>query len=701
MAGEFRVGDIIGGDYEVLKWIGAGGMGNVYRVRHTMMNSDYALKTLSADKVTEVAWRRFQNEAQAIARMSHPNIVGIYNLGLHEGRLPYYVMDILEGDTLNDLLRDRGPMPVKEALTLFVELCGGFGYAHKKGIVHRDIKPPNIVLLNKPAPNCKAKIVDFGIAKLSGIKDPQNQFLTSAGEVCGSPYYMSPEQTVGQRIDARSDIYSLGCTLFEALTGAPPLRGRSAVDTMMMHQTTAPPSLKTASGGKEFPESLETIMATLLAKEPMNRYQSMEQVAQDLSAVLAGEQTAVNTAINPYAAQMQRAGAEKDATGKFRARERLYQPEEDSDDSGGGLNKPLIALVAVAIIATGGGVGGFLYWKNQTTSHKTVTASAAPAAAAKPQQFEALCKSGPTELKDAENVIEDNDRNKTPPSVSLKETTPYSHLGLHAGRPSRIFDFPSDITIGDIRSTYNTFAPGAVGTRYYLDNDVLSFTPDPILLKYPQYVKRFRKGDLKGLHISGNSATNDLLKVTHTIPGVSKLQFGHCPKLTVDCFKYIADMPSLTALQFDDESFSPEQLSHLPLLSKIPEIGFSYQKDADPYLKLIKGSPAVKTLVLTRSTVGRKGFEYIASLPNLVKLVLEGSEISSADIKLLAGMPKLKAIFFTEQKIDALMLSSLKKLKNVEFMSIDVNAAAPMSDARLMADLNWMKFQRFEKARED
>ncbi|MBS2007756.1 MAG: serine/threonine protein kinase, partial [Cyanobacteria bacterium SZAS TMP-1] len=183
MAGEFRVGDIIGGDYEVLKWIGAGGMGNVYRVRHTMMNSDYALKTLSADKVTEVAWRRFQNEAQAIARMSHPNIVGIYNLGLHEGRLPYYVMDILEGDTLNDLLRDRGPMPIKEALALFVELCGGFGYAHKKGIVHRDIKPPNIVLLNKPTPNCKAKIVDFGIAKLSGIKDPQNQFLTSAGEV--------------------------------------------------------------------------------------------------------------------------------------------------------------------------------------------------------------------------------------------------------------------------------------------------------------------------------------------------------------------------------------------------------------------------------------------------------------------------------------------------------------------------------------
>ncbi|MBS2007755.1 MAG: hypothetical protein JST01_11985, partial [Cyanobacteria bacterium SZAS TMP-1] len=498
-----------------------------------------------------------------------------------------------------------------------------------------------------------------------------------------------------------SDIYSLGCTLFEALTGAPPLRGRSAVDTMMMHQTTKPPSLKIASGGKEFPESLEGIMATLLAKEPMDRYQSMEQVAQDLSAVLAGEQTAVNTAINPYAAQMQRAGAEKDATGKFRARERLYKPEENTEDSGSGLNKPLIALVAVAIIAIGGGVGGFLYWKNQTATHKTVTASTTTGAAAQPQQFEQLCKSGPTELEDAESAIDDSSRNKTPPTVSLNQTAPYSHTGLHAGRPSKIFDFPEDITIGNIKSVYNTFAHPAFGTKYYLDKDLLSFTPDPILVKYPQYVKRFRAGDLKTLHIYGNDATNDLLKLTHTIPGIKKLQFGDCPKLTVDCFKYINAMPSVNILQFDNDSFSAEELSHLPLVTRVPEIGFSYQKDADPYLKLIKGSPSVQTLVLARSKVGRKGFEYIASLPNLVKLVLEGSKISSADIALLANMPKLKAIFFTEQKIDALMLSNLKKLKNVEFISVDVNAAAPMSDRRLMSDLNWMKFQRFEKARED
>src|ERR1700679_2108490 len=155
---EFQVGDVIGGTYQVLHWIGAGGMGNVYCVRHTIMQTEYALKTLSADKVTEVAWRRFQNEAQAIARMSHPGIVAIYNLGLHDGRLPYYVMDLLKGQSLMEMIRIQGPMEVNLALSLFAELCGAFAYAHKKGIVHRDIKPANIVLLDVPEAACRAKI---------------------------------------------------------------------------------------------------------------------------------------------------------------------------------------------------------------------------------------------------------------------------------------------------------------------------------------------------------------------------------------------------------------------------------------------------------------------------------------------------------------------------------------------------------------
>ena len=684
----------------MLSWIGAGGMGNVYRVRHNMMDSDYALKTLSADKVTEVAWRRFQNEAQAIARMSHPNIVGIYNLGLHENRLPFYVMDLLEGDTLNDLLRDHGPMPMRDAMKLFIELCGGFGYAHKKGIVHRDIKPPNIVLLKKPESTCRAKIVDFGIAKLSGIKDPENQFLTNAGEVCGSPYYMSPEQTIGQRIDARSDIYSLGCTLFEALTGAPPLRGRSAVDTMMMHQTTVPPTLKVASGGKDFPDSLENLIATLLAKEPMDRYQTMELVAQDMTTILAGGETAVNAAINPFAAQVQKIQkSQKDQQGMTsntnggRVGGRLYQAEEDKESASGAGGK-IIALLS-ALLIVGGAAGGFFWWKSQTAAKQaTVVKTQNPTPV--PDDVTIVSQG---ELDEAEDVMTDKSKNMPPPTVSLNDTKPYSHIEIRNGVQWRVFEFPTDFVVGKIKSNYEGYATNCRGIRTYRAIESLSFMPVPALLKYPQYVKRFRPNELRTLHMSGEGVTDDLLKLTHTLVGISKLQFSQCPKMTTDCFKYIPEMKALNALQFDDHSFTPEQLRHQPCITKVKELGFSYHNDVEPYLELIKGSPAIQSLIAAKTNISTKGMEYITSLPNLVKLQLDGSHVQASDIVLLAKMPKLKALFFIDQKIDARMLAALKKLKNVQYMLVSANCASPASDASILAALKPIRVERVENAR--
>jgi len=286
IAYEFKSGDIIGGAYEIIDLLGQGGMGNIYRARHNIMMEEYALKTLRADALTDVSWKRFQKEAQAIGRMNHQNIVAIYNFGLHDGKVPYYVMAQLQGKTLLEIVAERGPLPMEEALPIFVEVCNGMGYAHKKGIIHRDLKPPNVVVLNKPQAGSSVKIVDFGIVKLSD--DGGNQQLTNIGEVCGSPYYMSPEQCEAGAVDSRSDIYSVGCTLYEILTGAPPFRGRNVVDTMLKHQSAPPPPLSTP-GVKTFPPMLERILQKMLAKKPEHRYQTMEEAAQDLQAVLDGK----------------------------------------------------------------------------------------------------------------------------------------------------------------------------------------------------------------------------------------------------------------------------------------------------------------------------------------------------------------------------------------------------------------------------
>ncbi|MBS1992094.1 MAG: serine/threonine protein kinase [Cyanobacteria bacterium SZAS LIN-2] len=286
LAYEFKAGDVIGGAYEIIDLLGQGGMGNIYRARHNIMMEEYALKTLRADAITDVSWKRFQKEAQAIGRMNHQNIVAIYNFGLHDGKVPYYVMAQLQGKTLLEIIAQRGPLPVEEALPIFIEVCNGMGYAHKKGVIHRDLKPPNVVVLDTPQAGSKVKIVDFGIVKLSD--DGGNQQLTNIGEVCGSPYYMSPEQCEAGAVDARSDIYSIGCTLYEILTGAPPFRGRNVVDTMLKHQSAPPPPLQ-SPGGKPFPPMLERILQKMLAKRPDQRYQTMEEAAQDLQAVLDGK----------------------------------------------------------------------------------------------------------------------------------------------------------------------------------------------------------------------------------------------------------------------------------------------------------------------------------------------------------------------------------------------------------------------------
>jgi serine/threonine protein kinase len=206
-------------------------MGHVYHVCHKVLNGEYAVKTLSGEEVNEVAWKRFQVEAQAIAMMHHPNVIGIYNYGLHDGVLPYYAMDLLKGTDLEKRIRSEGPLEISEAARIFVEVCAGVEYSHSKGIIHRDIKPGNIFLLETPGASGETvKVVDFGMVKLTHDKSQHIQSLTGVGIAVGSPHYMSPEQCMGLAVDARSDVYSLGCSLFETLTGAFPFRGRNVTE---------------------------------------------------------------------------------------------------------------------------------------------------------------------------------------------------------------------------------------------------------------------------------------------------------------------------------------------------------------------------------------------------------------------------------------------------------------------------------------
>ncbi len=283
------VGQIIDQKYKVLALLGRGGMGAVYLAHHLQLNKDMALKTFATADLGEETRQRFKREAQALGKLKHKNIVQVFDFGIAEGGLPYYTMEHLDGESVAERIARHGVLDVAEALYVFSELCQGLLLCHKNGVVHRDIKPANIFLELRSSTSdaiVAVKLVDFGIAALS-VAPAAGQQLTAAGTVFGSPLYMSPEQSLGEKVDARSDIYSSGCALFEMLTGKPPFRAATAFATMLMHQETPPPTLAEAGGlecKQNYPDWLEQLVAELLEKDPAARPQSLSQVLDVIAA---------------------------------------------------------------------------------------------------------------------------------------------------------------------------------------------------------------------------------------------------------------------------------------------------------------------------------------------------------------------------------------------------------------------------------
>ncbi|HMY51539.1 MAG TPA: serine/threonine-protein kinase [Candidatus Obscuribacter sp.] len=279
-------GQILDDTYEVLRTLGCGGMGEVYEVRHLVLQKKMALKTLRADAANPDNWQRFVHEARILARLHHPAIVEIYDMAVTPDGQPFYTMELLRGLSLQDYLLKRGPLPEALALSLFKPVLSALACAHEAGVIHRDIKPHNIMLLGEAEAfadpllaSVRVKVVDFGLAKLRGGNCQQS--LTATGAVFGSPYYMSPEQCLGRRVDERSDLYSVGCALFQTLTGAVPISGASSTDTMRAKVTQPSPRLSEVSTLK-FSRLTEELVAVLLATDAEERFDSARQVLLSL-----------------------------------------------------------------------------------------------------------------------------------------------------------------------------------------------------------------------------------------------------------------------------------------------------------------------------------------------------------------------------------------------------------------------------------
>lgn len=281
--GQNLIGTTFADRYEILSILGEGGMSIVYKARHLYMERTVAVKLLHEHIVSDDTARlRFQREAQAVGGLSHHNIIAVYDFGLTKDDQAFIVMDCLEGLSLADILEKERRLGVERAVDVFKQTCDGLEHAHKKGIIHRDLKPSNLVLVEQEDGSDQVKIVDFGIAKVTPQAGKQKQQLTQTGEVFGSPLYMSPEQCNGRELDARSDIYSFGCLMYEALTGEPPFVGENFVTTVVKHINEPTPPMNSIDSNLRIPEPLEYVVRKCLEKIPENRYQSAAELRQSL-----------------------------------------------------------------------------------------------------------------------------------------------------------------------------------------------------------------------------------------------------------------------------------------------------------------------------------------------------------------------------------------------------------------------------------
>jgi len=273
------IGSMVGrsfDDFKVLKEIGVGGMGVVYKAKQLSLDRNIALKVLREEYSKDESFtERFRREAHAAAKLNHPNIVQIYTIGEVEG-MYYYTMEFIIGDELSDLMRRERPLRIDRTVEVVGEICKALDYAHRNKVVHRDIKPNNIIVNDEGI----TKILDFGIAKALDTST-----MTATGLIVGTPQYMSPEQAEGKEIDGRSDIYALGIMFYEMITGKLPFKGDTPIQTLYkhVHEHPKPPR----DFNRNIPESVQSVVLRAIEKDPERRYDTGKEMLEELQTVMS------------------------------------------------------------------------------------------------------------------------------------------------------------------------------------------------------------------------------------------------------------------------------------------------------------------------------------------------------------------------------------------------------------------------------
>jgi serine/threonine protein kinase len=293
------IGSTIDDKYVVQSLLGEGGMSLVYQAVQKGVNRRVAIKILREElSSTPKHTKRMEREARSISELNHPNLVSIFDSGTLANGQPYHVLEYLDGQSLAELIDNSGAIPAARAIPIFIQVCDVMQYAHDHGLIDRDISPMNIMLIKAAGMDDFVKLVDFGILKFDENRHFVSQRLTATGEVCGNPMYMSPEQATADELDWRTDIYSLGVVMWEAVAGKQLFVGANIAEIVTKHLYTKPP--KPSNINPDVAAAMEDVILKMLEKERSNRYQSMHEVKAALSQVLRKTRSAQESSLPAY-----------------------------------------------------------------------------------------------------------------------------------------------------------------------------------------------------------------------------------------------------------------------------------------------------------------------------------------------------------------------------------------------------------------
>jgi serine/threonine protein kinase len=679
-----KPGDLVGGSYELTELLGRGGMGLVFCARHNMIQQRYALKMLDPEQSDEISRRRFEIEGRAIALLDHPNIVKVYNMGLDAGEYPFYVMDLLDGIALSDYIMQKQRLSFQESLDVFSQIASGLGYAHSKGIVHRDVKPSNIVLLAQSNGGQLVKIVDFGIAKVTSSAGFHSQAQTASGEVLGSPLYMSPEQSIGAPVDHRSDIYSLGCTLYEALCGQPPYRGPNAMATLMMHQNEAVPSILRALPEQQLPQSVDLLLAKMMAKRPENRYQSMEQFMHDLERIKQGK--AIGTVAIANAGPALPPGVKEtrlhDAQG-LRVVPDTVAGYGDRDDSlaksskNSGSRSTGIAYIVLALIMVGGAFAGMPLLRSAFRLGPQPTPALTAQSAPQPTSRVAARPTGQTAgQQTSESTPQPGGLNLPLPDAVAPPPDPETALACAAfgkiekikptivvdgGRQLRKFVFPEwtvgkvSIAGGPLNEARREVLLPAVG-RLKLE---IGANKSHHVFSCPGIIGKIDRDQFSVLSITGqsnsfdasmleedNPKTTALVEMLESASKWSKLDILELVHLTVtkDAFRQVNKCTQLSDFSIKHCTADIEDLAAQSFLRRLHQLAIEHTTNIGPV------------------------FRTLADSPNILDIRLIDCQTSADDLMQLRRCPQLHTLVLTESNLSAVIpaIIQIKALRNIQ-----------------------------------